>query len=532
MDNDNRGRLSLGTRPTWSSTEPNSLALTGGPHALAPQHCWACGWKAPPARQRGCSRPGDSPGRAAHGRACCSRPRRAAPLTTRAAPRPCLPAGPVGETISQTIQHARSNANTLVLYAKRNPGVQRLFSNYEEWETNLRREAQSRLGGFRPLLQQLDASNAEDWELLKRVKEGRAGSMGGAGPLWVQGMKRSASEGTLSLTGGSEDAAARRPQRLHMRGDWDMFGPFSGAPMMPPEQTPHAAPLRADRRASSLGDGLPEEGEEEEEGVPDASTSTAASAAAALAAAQQAAQQEQHQQQASSSSQQQQQQQPPEQAPASASTSSQQQQQQQQQQQGRAPRRRFPHAATAPALHSGEHDEASAPSTPPHASRSPEPPPHSSHWESASTPQLLSAGQHQQQQHQHHQQQHALGQAASAPAAASPPSAGDPDLEAGPGLTSFTSTSNAAWRARHPSAASDEAAVQLGQVASRLLQNGRQAIQNAQLALQETANNCSQNLQVRRRRPALGPSGGGGGSTGAAHAHPRMPPAPANARAC
>lgn len=119
------------------------------------------------------------------------------------------------QTISQTIRTARTNANSLVLYAKKNPSVQRLVSNYEEWESNLRREAETRLGGFKPLQQLID-SNAEDWELLRRVKANEMPSSSGA---WSTSMKRSVSEGSF-LTQGSEAHPPVRAPRVHMRQDW------------------------------------------------------------------------------------------------------------------------------------------------------------------------------------------------------------------------------------------------------------------------------------------------------------------------
>jgi digalactosyldiacylglycerol synthase len=118
------------------------------------------------------------------------------------------------QTISETLRTAKLNANTLVLYAKKNPSVQRLVNNYEEWENNLRKEAETRLGGFKPLQQLLD-SNAEDWQLLKKVKSQQ--------PLFGGSyMKRCASEGSLTASEGSSS----KPQggtRVIMRSDWDVF---------------------------------------------------------------------------------------------------------------------------------------------------------------------------------------------------------------------------------------------------------------------------------------------------------------------
>ena len=55
--------------------------------------------------------------------------------------------------------------------AKKHASVQRLAAHYEEWETALRREAEERIGGFKPLQRFIEASGtAEDWQLLRRVK--------------------------------------------------------------------------------------------------------------------------------------------------------------------------------------------------------------------------------------------------------------------------------------------------------------------------------------------------------------------------
>lgn len=114
------------------------------------------------------------------------------------------------QTLSQVANTARTSANSLVLYAKKNPGVQRLVSNYEEWENNMRKEAETRLGGFKPLQQLLDSSIAEDWELLRKVKA----------PSYTSSFKRSASEGNLTAT----ESSPHRPrsQRVHLgRPGWD-----------------------------------------------------------------------------------------------------------------------------------------------------------------------------------------------------------------------------------------------------------------------------------------------------------------------
>jgi digalactosyldiacylglycerol synthase len=90
-----------------------------------------------------------------------------------------------------------------------------------------RKEAETRLGGFKPLQQLLDNNHAEEWQLLRKVKPQRG--------LYEGGMKRSASEGSLTTTGG--DAAgsgqqrswnrAAAGQRVHLRQEWDMFTAFN-----------------------------------------------------------------------------------------------------------------------------------------------------------------------------------------------------------------------------------------------------------------------------------------------------------------
>lgn len=96
-------------------------------------------------------------------------------------------------TLSETIKTAQNNANTLVVYAKDNPNVQRLLSGYEEWESNLRREAKKRLSGFTPLSPVLDKGLlSDDWDLLRRVKNSNS-------KLTTSGsMKRSASDNTIA----------------------------------------------------------------------------------------------------------------------------------------------------------------------------------------------------------------------------------------------------------------------------------------------------------------------------------------------
>lgn len=86
---------------------------------------------------------------------------------------------------------------------------------------NCRKEAETRLGGFKPLQQLLDNNHADEWELLRKVKPQRA--------LYDGGMKRSASEGSLATTGPESGSAGQRRagQRVHLRHEWDMFTAFS-----------------------------------------------------------------------------------------------------------------------------------------------------------------------------------------------------------------------------------------------------------------------------------------------------------------
>jgi len=86
---------------------------------------------------------------------------------------------------------------------------------------NCRKEAETRLGGFKPLQQLLDSSHADEWQLLRKVKPQRA--------LYDGGMKRSASEGSLTTTGGEAAGTGQRRagQRVHLRQEWDMFTAFT-----------------------------------------------------------------------------------------------------------------------------------------------------------------------------------------------------------------------------------------------------------------------------------------------------------------
>jgi digalactosyldiacylglycerol synthase len=77
------------------------------------------------------------------------------------------------------------------------------------------------LGGFKPLQQLLDSSHADEWQLLRKVKPQRA--------LYDNGMKRSASEGSLATIGGDSAGTGQRAagQRVHLRQEWDMFTAFT-----------------------------------------------------------------------------------------------------------------------------------------------------------------------------------------------------------------------------------------------------------------------------------------------------------------
>ncbi|GLC35497.1 hypothetical protein PLESTB_000201000 [Pleodorina starrii] len=88
---------------------------------------------------------------------------------------------------------AASNANSIVLYAKQNPDVQRLVSGYESWERSLQKEARQRVGSFKPpetLLTTQTPGLSEDWDLLRRVNTNNALGL-------TSFMKRSASDPSL-----------------------------------------------------------------------------------------------------------------------------------------------------------------------------------------------------------------------------------------------------------------------------------------------------------------------------------------------
>ncbi|EFJ50110.1 hypothetical protein VOLCADRAFT_116955 [Volvox carteri f. nagariensis] len=86
--------------------------------------------------------------------------------------------GPSKSLLAETLRAvAASNANSIVLYAKQNPDVQRLVSGYETWERTLRNEARQRVGSFKPpetLLTAQSPGLSEDWDLLRRVNSNNA----------------------------------------------------------------------------------------------------------------------------------------------------------------------------------------------------------------------------------------------------------------------------------------------------------------------------------------------------------------------
>eukprot|EP00879_Flechtneria_rotunda_P003220 GHRR01003443.1.p1 GENE.GHRR01003443.1~~GHRR01003443.1.p1 ORF type:complete len:526 (+),score=123.63 GHRR01003443.1:133-1578(+) len=122
--------------------------------------------------------------------------------------------------LSQTLTNGGgdSTASLILAAAKKNPNVQRLVSNYEEWENKFRQEAETRLGGFKPLQQLLDSSHVEEWQLLRRVKTQQS--------LFDSNFKRSASEGSLTSSAAAAEVQ-RRGQRVHLRQDWDVFSAFN-----------------------------------------------------------------------------------------------------------------------------------------------------------------------------------------------------------------------------------------------------------------------------------------------------------------
>jgi digalactosyldiacylglycerol synthase len=100
------------------------------------------------------------------------------------------PATPLTHVAQSVRAGFESNANSIVLYAKQNPEVQRLVSNYESHVGKLREETISRLS-FKPPDTLLTAPPllSEEWDLLRRVKN--AGDRGSAA------MKRSSSDPSL-----------------------------------------------------------------------------------------------------------------------------------------------------------------------------------------------------------------------------------------------------------------------------------------------------------------------------------------------
>ncbi|KIY95412.1 hypothetical protein MNEG_12549 [Monoraphidium neglectum] len=146
---------------------------------------------------------------------------------------------------SQELRPPHEQLSLIVAQAKKHASVQRLAAHYEEWETSLRREAEERIGGFKPLQRFIEASGqTEDWQLLRRVKSQQPG-LGGA-------MKRSASEGTLTLA----EHQPRSAQRVHMRQDWEPLG-SSGNMAAQATAVPHATPHEAPRERRRSADGDP-----------------------------------------------------------------------------------------------------------------------------------------------------------------------------------------------------------------------------------------------------------------------------------
>jgi hypothetical protein len=101
------------------------------------------------------------------------------------------------------------------------PSVQKLLGQYEAWEDSFRREAETRLGGFKPIQQLLDTHLAEEFQQsLRKVKTQQS--------LFENaGMKRCASEGSLTNAASETGSARARGQRVHLRQDWDVLSSFN-----------------------------------------------------------------------------------------------------------------------------------------------------------------------------------------------------------------------------------------------------------------------------------------------------------------
>jgi hypothetical protein len=100
------------------------------------------------------------------------------------------------------------------------PSVQKLLGQYEAWEDSFRREAETRLGGFKPIQQLLDTHLAEEFQQsLRKVKTQQS--------LFENaGMQRCASEGSLTNAASESGSARARGQRVHLRQDWDVLSSF------------------------------------------------------------------------------------------------------------------------------------------------------------------------------------------------------------------------------------------------------------------------------------------------------------------
>lgn len=141
--------------------------------------------------------------------------------------------------------------------------------------TNCRKEAETRLGGFKPLQQLLDSNHADEWQLLRKVKPQRT--------LYDPGMKRSASEG--SLTAGANEQTApgqrREGQRVHLRQEWELFTSFNpeashgrpGSGVLIEEESGTDARFSRVTTAPALRDRHSAHGVEEEEASSSASSS-------------------------------------------------------------------------------------------------------------------------------------------------------------------------------------------------------------------------------------------------------------------
>eukprot|EP00798_Chlamydomonas_sp_ICE-L_P012526 gene12526-15742_t len=111
-----------------------------------------------------------------------------------------------------------SAATALTIYARENPGVQKLVEAHQNWESNLRSETQRRLGGFQPepFLRQSGLIDEQDISMLSRTRLPPRSWMRGSG-----GMQKSLSmgnfeglssqDGDSSLLGGLKDTSGDQP---------------------------------------------------------------------------------------------------------------------------------------------------------------------------------------------------------------------------------------------------------------------------------------------------------------------------------